>query len=216
MSVTRKFEAPPIISHPSIDQKTTDSVVTELEDFGLEFDPPGIPEVEVAQSTRPETPMDQIRSANAAKKEKIVTHGAIELDFLNERHREVSFNWKSIRHHIVNGLFSFFKIILLSVLESWEKLNSIAGFRTSPISTDTKTRLVSDDLMDWAHISLNASGGLLVVSLLGGYWGYSWFTGALLFFLGYLISRGFAQVIKVLSAIETRLSSSARGSDEHD
>lgn len=101
-------------------------------------------------------------------------------------------------------------------LASWKKLKVIAGIRTSPASETSSLGQIPDQLMDWANLCWITSGGLLIVSVLGGYWGYSWFDGVLLFFLAYLVGRGFSQIIEVLSRIEADLSTFTRGTNKHD
>lgn len=104
-------------------------------------------------------------------------------------------------------------------MAKWEKVTSVPEFQTPSTSTEVNAWQTPIDKIDWtgwANALLIASLALWGVSCIGGYWGFSWFTGGLLLFLGYLNCHGFAQVTERLSRIEARLSSSSGGDKQHD
>lgn len=206
MTVAQQHTSPTADTPPPINQQPADNVGVEVEDFGLEFDSPDPSEKRVEQTVSPAPPEPSDQSSATAGWYIAQSGG-----------RQVGpFGMEVVRLRFANGWHSPDSLIWRPGMTNWEKFNSVPEFQTAPISAGTNSWQIPNQLMDWAHLSLIASGGLLVVSVLGGYWGYSWFTGALLFFLGYLIGRGFAQVFEMLSGIEARLSSSTRGTDQHD
>lgn len=207
MTVSKRCTSTSGNSPASSDQPRTDTDGVEVEDFGLEFDPPS-PSTN-AVSTNPTAP--PIANVAESVPASVIWHLS-----LNDGRQEGPLLTEEIRLRLANGTLLADSLIWRPGMPKWEPVNSVPEFQTAPISADTNSWQFPNELMDWAHLSLIASGALLVVSVLGGYWGYSWFTGALLFFLGYLIGRGFAQVFEMLSGIEARLSSSARGTDQHD
>ncbi len=207
MTVTKRRTSTLMSSPASSDQPRTDTDGVEVEDFGLEFDPPS-PSTNTVSANPPTPPIAGVSEPASTS---VVWHLS-----LNDGRQEGPLLTEEIRLRLANGTLSSETLIWRPGMPKWEPVNLVPEFQTAPIPASTNSWQFSNELMDWAHLSLIASGGLLVVSVLGGYWGYSWFTGALLFFLGYLIGRGFAQVFEMLSGIEARLSSSTRGTDQHD
>ena len=129
---------------------------------------------------------------------------------------EGPFGEEMIRLRLANGTLSSDCLIWRHGMRNWAKLQSVPELHTAPLPTNTNAGPTPIESMDWANLSLMTGWALLVVSVLGGYWGYSWFTGVGLFFLAYLIGQGFTQVMEKLSRIETQLSSKARGSNQND
>lgn len=103
--------------------------------------------------------------------------------------------------------------------QRWETVNTGLRFYSSRVLNCVRAALKlcgRTSIREWGDLSLVVSAGLCIVSMCGGYWGYSWFTGSLFLFLGYLICRGFAHVSGILTRIECRLESAAKGPDQHE
>lgn len=216
MTVTKRHTSTPVGSPASNDQPRTDTDGVEVEDFGLEFDPPN-PSTNTVSSNPPAPPTVNVAESATAS---VVWHllhsdGRAEGPLLTE----------VIRLRLANGTLSSETLIWRPGMPKWDPVNSVPEFRNPssvqppPTSTDSIAWQAPIDRIDWtgwANALLTASLGLWGVSCLGGYWGFSWFTGGLLLFLGYLTCHGFAQVIERLSQIEARLSSSSGGDKQHD
>ncbi len=216
MTVTKHRVSTSVSSPAPSDQPRTDTDGVEVEDFGLEFDPPS-PSTNAASTNSPMPP-----SANVAElaSESVGWH----LSF-NDGRQEGPLHTEVIRHRLAFGSLSSETLIWRSGMPKWEPVNSVPEFRNPssvqppPTFTDSIAWQAPIDRIDWtgwANALLTASLGLWGVSCLGGYWGFSWFTGGLLLFLGYLTCHGFAQVIERLSRIEARLSSPSGGDKQHD
>lgn len=210
MTVPKRRTSTPASSPTPSDQPRTDTDGVEVEDFGLEFDPPSCSTNAV--SVNP--PVPPIAGVAESAPSSVVWHllhsdGRAEGPLLTE----------VIRLRLANGMLSSESLIWRPGMAKWEKVTSVPEFQLSSPSTDTNPFSNPVGQIDWmssANILLIASLGVWGVSILGGYWGYSWFTGGLLLFLGFLISRGFADVLERLSRIEARSLSSSGGDDQHD
>lgn len=210
MTVTKRRTPTPASSPALSDQPRTDTDGVEVEDFGLEFDPPS-PSTN-AVSANPLTP--PIAGVSESVSTSVVWHLS-----LNDGRQEGPLLTEEIRLRLANGTLSFECLIWRPGMAKWEKITSVPEFQPLPTSTEVNAWQTPIDQIDWtgwANALLIASLVLWGVSCLGGYWGFSWFTGGLLLFLGYLTCHGFAQVIERLSRIEARLSSSSGGDKQHD
>lgn len=209
MTVTKRRTSTPPSSSASSDQPRSDTDGVEVEDFGLEFDPPS-PSTNAAANPSDPSKAGVAESASAP----VVWHLSH-----NDGRQEGPLLTEEIRLRLANGTLSSESLIWKPGMAKWEKVTSVPEFQLSSASADTNSCPNAVAQIDWmssANILLIASLGVWGVSSLGGYWGYSWFTGGLLLFLGFLTSRGFAEILERLSRIEARLSSSSGGDNEHD
>ena len=184
---------PPPISQPAVD---VDSVGVEVEDFGLEFDstdqsdkqfartPPSKPPEKPAQQS--ESPTASWYAWNATQGDGETTGEAAGREMIPSELRmagwyisqsgsahEGPFGEEMIRLRLANGTLSSDCLIWRHGMQKWAKLQSVPELHTAPLPTNTNAGPTPIESMDWANLSLMSGWALLVVSVLGGYWGYS-------------------------------------------
>lgn len=210
MTVAKRRTSTSASSPAPSEQPHTDTDGVEVEDFGLEFDPPS-PSTNAVSADSPGPPSAGVAESASASMTWHLLHsdGRPEGPLLTE----------VIRLRLSNGTLSSETLIWRPGMSKWERIALVPEFQPSSTSMEGNAWQTSIDQIDWtgwANALLIASLVLWGVSCLGGYWGFSWFTGGLLLFLGYLTCHGFAQIMERLSRIEARLSSSSGGDKQHD
>ncbi len=199
MTVTKRRTSTPASTPAPCDHPQTDTDGVEVEDFGLEFDPPN-PSTNAVSASPPAPPTANVpKSASAS----VVWHllhsdGRAEGPLLTE----------VIRLRLANGTLSSETLIWRPGMPKWDPIRTVAEFQTiSHPEHETSVR-TSSELMEWSNVSKALCLGLLGISSIGWFWGFNWFTGAVLFFVAHLIAKGFAYILEVLLRIEANLAQS--------
>jgi hypothetical protein len=210
VTVAKRRTPSPASSPASSDQPRTDTDGIEVEDFGLEFDTLS-PSTNAVSASPPAPPIVGVAESVHSSLVWHLSH--------SDGRQEGPLLTEVIRLRLANGTLSYESLIWRPRMAKWGKAASVPELQSSSAAADTNACPNPVGQIDWmssANILLIASLGVWGVSSLGGYWGYSWFTGGLLLFLGFLTSRGFADILERLSRIEARLSSCSGGDNRHD
>lgn len=215
MTVTKRRTSTSESSPASSDQPRTDTDGVEVEDFGLEFEPPS-PSTNAATANSPTSP-----TANVAESasESVGWH----LSF-NDGRQEGPLHTEVIRHRLAFGSLSSETLIWRSGMPKWEPVNSVPEFRNpsslqtsvNSASTNSNVGMSPETLELCSNASAVIALVIFVVSLLGGYWGYHWFTGALLFLLAAFIGEALAGVLAAVARIESQIRTLEKGPHSHD
>lgn len=204
MTVAKHRQSTSTNSPAASDPLQSDTAGVEVEDFGLDFDPPS-PSTNAVSPKPPEPPTASVAESASPQSVWHLTH--------KDGRQEGPLLTEEIRRRMADGSLTSDSLIWRPGMPKWEPMNSVPEFQTShsPEATDS---LVSGSFGEIANVSGWIAAGLFMVSILGCYWGYSWFTGALMFFLAYLICLGIGCVLEALSQIKAMLHTQGKG--QHD
>ena len=111
-------------------------------------------------------------------------------------------------------------------MPKWKRADDVAGLfddqppglgpqppRLPPKAAPDLSRIVqalpawpcsSDSLRLCGYVAAGLAGLTLVISLILRYWGYTWFTGAVLFMLVFIVCQGMAAILDALNRLEVK------------